>query len=382
MPSERFTGLAAVLDAIRSEEGITQPVLTERVGLGRSVVAQRVGELESLGLVEPAGLGPSTGGRAPRRLRLRAESGYVLGVDIATNELLVAVSDLAGNLLATLHESSDVSDGPEVIFTAVERMADELLDETGRPGQPVVGRARHAGAGGLRRRRRDRDADDARLGPLPDPCPAGGPLVGAGVDGQPGEPVGAGRASGQPRRRGVAAHDLPGRWRVHRRGRRRGRPPLPGSPRAGGRDRPRAGARGGGHRLPVRQRRLPRRGGGPGGPGPRRPAARRDRPEPGPGRDPGGERHHPAGRRHGGGRQGGPGREGAAAPQRARARQQPRHARQRVQPRPRHPRRRHGPGPRPPHRRHPRGDLQPRAARRPPRTSASSRRRWTWRSPA
>ena len=131
MPSERFTGLAAVLDAIRSEEGITQPVLTERVGLGRSVVAQRVGELESLGLVETNGLGPSTGGRAPRRLRLRAESGFVLGVDIATNELLVAVSDLAGNLLATLHESSDVSDGPEAIFTAVERMADELLDETG-----------------------------------------------------------------------------------------------------------------------------------------------------------------------------------------------------------------------------------------------------------
>jgi predicted NBD/HSP70 family sugar kinase len=131
VPSERFTGLAAVLEAIRSEEGITQPVLTERVGLGRSVVAQRVGELESLGLVETNGLGPSTGGRAPRRLRLRAESGYVLGVDIATNELLVAISDLAGNLLATRHESSDVSDGPEAVFSTVEQMADALLDETG-----------------------------------------------------------------------------------------------------------------------------------------------------------------------------------------------------------------------------------------------------------
>ena len=60
-----------------------------------------------------------------------AEAGYVLGVDIATNELLVAVSDLTGNLLATRHEESDVSDGPEAIFTAIERMGDELLDETG-----------------------------------------------------------------------------------------------------------------------------------------------------------------------------------------------------------------------------------------------------------
>ena len=134
MPSERFTGLAAVLDAIRSDAGITQPALTDRVGLGRSVVAQRVGELESVGLVAPDGLGPSTGGRAPRRLRMRGEAGYVLGVDIATNELLVAVSDLAGNLLSTRHEESDVSDGPRAVFSAVERMGDALLDETGARG--------------------------------------------------------------------------------------------------------------------------------------------------------------------------------------------------------------------------------------------------------
>jgi DNA-binding Lrp family transcriptional regulator len=131
VPSERFTGLAAVLDAIRSDDGITQPLLVDRVGLGRSVVAQRVAELEAAGLITTKGLGPSTGGRAPRRLGLRPEAGHVLGVDIATNELLVAVADLAGNLLETRHESADVSDGPEAVFALVERMADTLLDETG-----------------------------------------------------------------------------------------------------------------------------------------------------------------------------------------------------------------------------------------------------------
>jgi predicted NBD/HSP70 family sugar kinase len=131
VPSERFTGLAAVLGAVRTDPGITQPALTERVGLGRSVVAQRVAELESAGLIAPDGLGPSTGGRAPRRLRLRAEAGHVLAVDIATNELLVALADLAGNILATRHEESDVSDGPEAVIGAVERMGDSLLDEAG-----------------------------------------------------------------------------------------------------------------------------------------------------------------------------------------------------------------------------------------------------------
>jgi predicted NBD/HSP70 family sugar kinase len=131
VPSERFTGLAAVLEAVRTDEGITQPLLVDRVGLGRSVVAQRVAELESTGLLASKGLGPSTGGRAPRLLRLRAEAGFVLGVDIATNELLLGVADLAGNLVETRHAEMDVSDGPEATFELVERLGDDLLDATG-----------------------------------------------------------------------------------------------------------------------------------------------------------------------------------------------------------------------------------------------------------
>lgn len=128
MPSERFTGLAAVLEAVRAERGITQPELIGRVGLGRSVVAQRVAELESAGLVEPDGLGPSSGGRAPRRLRLRAEAGLVLAVDIASNELVVGIADLGGTVLHTVQEQIDVVAGPEPVLAAVRRMAGDVLD--------------------------------------------------------------------------------------------------------------------------------------------------------------------------------------------------------------------------------------------------------------
>jgi predicted NBD/HSP70 family sugar kinase len=131
VPAERFTGLAAVLDAIRTGDGITQSVLVERVGLGRSVVAQRISELEAAGLVASGGLGPSTGGRAPRRLRLRAEAGFVLGLDIASNELVVGVADLAGAIVARRHEHIDVARGPDEVLAMAERMSSALLDETG-----------------------------------------------------------------------------------------------------------------------------------------------------------------------------------------------------------------------------------------------------------
>ncbi|SNS33382.1 Sugar kinase of the NBD/HSP70 family, may contain an N-terminal HTH domain [Geodermatophilus saharensis] len=131
MPSDRYTGLAAVLGAIRSSSDITQPMLVEQVGLGRSVVAQRVAELEAAGLVVSDGFGPSTGGRAPRRLRLNSGAGYVLGADIATNELVVGVADLSGALLDTRHREIDVVDGPDVVVALVEQLAGELVDGVG-----------------------------------------------------------------------------------------------------------------------------------------------------------------------------------------------------------------------------------------------------------
>jgi predicted NBD/HSP70 family sugar kinase len=131
VPIDRYAGLAAVLDAIRGSADTTQPMIVERVGLGRSVVAQRVAELEAAGLVVSDGFGPSTGGRAPRRLRLHAEAGYVLGADIATNELVVGVADLAGNLLDTRHREIDLADGPDAVVGAVEEMAGGLVEGVG-----------------------------------------------------------------------------------------------------------------------------------------------------------------------------------------------------------------------------------------------------------
>lgn len=133
MSQERLASLVAVLNAIRRSDGITQPELVSAVRLGRSVVAQRVTELEELGLVTISGLAPSTGGRAPRRLRLKADSGIVVSVDIAARELLVATSDLAGTLLEVSGEPIDVTDDPESVLAAAQRHVDKLLAGNSHP---------------------------------------------------------------------------------------------------------------------------------------------------------------------------------------------------------------------------------------------------------
>lgn len=132
MAIERYTGLASVLETIRWQDGITQAALTDLVGLGRSVVAERVAELESLGLIHSPGRAPSTGGRTARLLSLNAGAGYVVGVDIAANEIVVSASDLAGALLGTRHrELCDVAEGPQTILARVNEIIAAVAEEQG-----------------------------------------------------------------------------------------------------------------------------------------------------------------------------------------------------------------------------------------------------------
>jgi len=127
VPVERTESLAAVLRAVRSNRGITQPMLIEQVGWGRSVVATRIAELEAAGLVTTAGVGPSTGGRAPRQLRLRSESGLVAGIGIGATRMEVGVADLSGRLIARAEDPIEVADGPEAVLGHAEKVLDGLL---------------------------------------------------------------------------------------------------------------------------------------------------------------------------------------------------------------------------------------------------------------
>ncbi|GAB3197062.1 ROK family transcriptional regulator [Geodermatophilus arenarius] len=127
MSGDRSDGLVAVLDAIRTSPGITQPRLVQRVGLGRTVVAQRVAHLEAAGLVAQDGLAPSNGGRAPRRLRLRRAAGLVAGADIGATGMAVGLADLSGHVLVETHEPVDVADGPDGVLGRVEELVEGLL---------------------------------------------------------------------------------------------------------------------------------------------------------------------------------------------------------------------------------------------------------------
>ena len=133
--SDLLDGTAVVLDAVRLDGCRSRAEISERTGLGRATVAQRVADLLSAGLLDETGSVPSTGGRRPRRLRFRADAGYLLTADLGATSVDVALADLGGSILEHRNESADISVGPESILGRVE----ELFDELGRSAGDGVG---------------------------------------------------------------------------------------------------------------------------------------------------------------------------------------------------------------------------------------------------
>ena len=127
-------GLVAVLDHVRAHGSSSRAELAQATGLGRSVLTQRVEALLDYGLLAEDGVGASTGGRAPRLLRFRADAGYLLVADLGATSTDVALADLAGRIVVHRQEASDISAGPDAVLARVEELFDECVAEAGAAG--------------------------------------------------------------------------------------------------------------------------------------------------------------------------------------------------------------------------------------------------------
>lgn len=135
LPDEALDALVVVLDEVRLGRSRSRSELVARTGLGRAIVAQRVGELLERGLVVEGDVGPSTGGRPPRQLSFRAGAGHVLVADLGATSIDVAVTDLDGRILGHHDEPAKIEAGPERGLDRVDELFDLLIRTTqGIPG--------------------------------------------------------------------------------------------------------------------------------------------------------------------------------------------------------------------------------------------------------
>jgi len=121
--------LGRILNLVRLKQVATRQEIERASGLGRAVVADRLGALIQRGLIEEGDLGASTGGRAPRLVRFRATAGHILVGSLGTTTLGVGIADLGGRLLVEHHEAGDITRGAEHILERLDEVFDWMLSE-------------------------------------------------------------------------------------------------------------------------------------------------------------------------------------------------------------------------------------------------------------
>jgi predicted NBD/HSP70 family sugar kinase len=124
-------GVGELFQLLRDGVPRTRAELAKSSGLARSTVAARVDELMRMGLVAPVADAASTGGRPPSQFALNPSAKVVIAVDIGASHTTVAVTDLAGTILARCSDTIAVSLGPEGVLSWAVDTAKELMIEAG-----------------------------------------------------------------------------------------------------------------------------------------------------------------------------------------------------------------------------------------------------------
>lgn len=121
-----------LLEAVRRSGPISRADLAKATRLSPPTVSALVEDLlHEVGLMREVGVGTSKGGRPPIMLQFNGEFGYLVGVDVGSRTLRVALADLQGKVLARHQVPTDPAGGTAII-DQIGVIVDEVFTSTRR----------------------------------------------------------------------------------------------------------------------------------------------------------------------------------------------------------------------------------------------------------
>ncbi|MDQ0678789.1 putative NBD/HSP70 family sugar kinase [Arthrobacter pascens] len=135
--TDEVTSLLRIVNLVRTGEASTRPEIGKVTGLGRGVVSQRVDQAIEIGFLGDGEFGASSGGRAPRTLRFRAEQGRIIICALGAAHVHVGFTALDGDIQGHAHRPWDIAQGPVKTLDMVMALVDDMLKN--HPDVPVWG---------------------------------------------------------------------------------------------------------------------------------------------------------------------------------------------------------------------------------------------------
>jgi len=135
----RLARTGEVLDLLRRGAAETTADLAATMGVARSTVTERLEVLLQHGLVVTVGETSGARGRPASRLAFNASAGVTLAAQVGMSGMLMAVTDLAADVLWYRKVDLDVGEGPESLLASLETHFGEGLEELGAKAGRIYG---------------------------------------------------------------------------------------------------------------------------------------------------------------------------------------------------------------------------------------------------
>ncbi len=131
----RAHNASLVLRALYDLGPISRAEIARRTGLTRTSVGELVAELESEGLAQDVGRGPSTGGKAPTLAALIDDARHVVTLDLGERTFTAALLNLRGTIRQRVTRDLQGADGAAALELVYD-LIDEIL---AGPHSPILG---------------------------------------------------------------------------------------------------------------------------------------------------------------------------------------------------------------------------------------------------
>lgn len=127
-----------IVNIIRDNELISRQQIAELTGLTPAAVTGIIRELIIMGFVDEVGLGESQGGRRPVELKFNCAAGYVIGIEVTSQEIAIAIADLKNYPTDINRKSVDMSN-PDLAIKALVTMVEQIIHSEEHQGKKFFG---------------------------------------------------------------------------------------------------------------------------------------------------------------------------------------------------------------------------------------------------
>ena len=138
MSQDKRQSQTDILQLLRGRVEMTRADIAAELGLSMPTVINNVNLMVRNGILEECGSEQSTGGRRARRIRLKTDAAYAVGINVAVHHVSMALTDLQGEILENVREEMIFSDTLDWYRELGSRLG-KFTDRCGIPGDRILG---------------------------------------------------------------------------------------------------------------------------------------------------------------------------------------------------------------------------------------------------